>query len=306
MREKFAVIILLAAAAVLCCTACGKKKQLDADLSAHEAIPLWEKEALPFSDVSDVVPELLPYLADTSDPAACMIVCPGGAYADLGEQEAYALDNEGIQPAQALNEKNISAFVLKYRKAPADHNAIMEDILRAIRVVRYYAEALHIDPERVGVMGFSAGGHLALMAMEHFDMKTSHTDDVDDESAKPTLGVLCYPVVSLEEGMTHETTRSNFLGADENDPEMVSFYSGEQGTRADMPPFFVWHCKTDRAAPVEGTLALTKSAEEKGVEVRQQIYDSGSHGAGMAKNMETLSGWFDECVSWLKERNFCK
>ena len=293
------IILFSLILSILFLSGCSKKIELDADLSAHDAIALWEDE-IPYEDASSDIPSILPYLVDSEEKTACMIVCPGGAYQQL------AIDMEGIESAEALNEKGISAFVLQYRIAPADHEAIMEDVLRAVRFVKYFAEEFNIDPERVGVMGFSAGGHLALMSLEHFDMALTKTDEIDDESSKPALGVLCYPVVSMEEDMTHEKTRANFLGADIGDEKMLSLFSGEQSVRADMAPFFVWHSRKDAAAPVEGTLALVEAAKENGVDCYDLIYDFGSHGVGMAQDMNIISGWFDECVKWLKDKGFCK
>ena len=163
----------------------------------HTSLPLWRnKDYLPYAD-ENAVPVIIPYLAESAEPVGCVVIFPGGAYSML------STGSEGTEAAQYICDHfGLSAFVVKYRFAPSNYRATLTDALRAIRFVRYYAKELNILPEQVAVLGFSAGGHLAMMTAEHYDYgKTG--DAIDAMSSRPDAAFLCYPVGSLSSSYTH-------------------------------------------------------------------------------------------------------
>ncbi len=281
----------------------AKPESYDASKAAakyadHQKLPLWEKkEDIPFyeADKETDFPYLIPYIAEENTKGGCVLICPGGGYVneEIGEKDSS-------EPAQALNENNITAFVLRYRLSPYDYHAMLADVCRAVRYIRYHAEDLGIDPDKIAVMGFSAGGHLATMAMEHYDEDEQKLDAVDKVSARPNYGILGYPVISLKEELTHKTTKEAFLGEAKDDAELVKKYSGEEGVHADMPPVFIWHCKKDKAVPAANSEAFAQAMQDAGVSCKLSIYEKGSHGIGLAEGYEEAKAWFPDCVAWLQ------
>lgn len=266
-----------------------------------EKLALWESEKkVPYYDASagQAVASVIPYIADSNESGECVIICPGGAY------EHLSMETEGSEIAAALNEQGISAFILQYRLTPYTNTAIISDVLRAIRYVRYYADSFAIDKEKVTVMGFSAGGHLSLMAAEHYgdeDIETSG-DIIDKEDARPDKVVLGYPVVSFADVYTHKSTRTNFLGAgNEGDTALIEKYSGELGVTESTPPMFVWHCKKDKGVTCENSQVLADALTAKGVDCELHLYEGGSHGIGLATRYPGANEWFAACVEWLKK-----
>lgn len=267
--------------------------------SEHPFIPLWQSlEDVPYSgtSVSATIPKIIPYIAQNNTNGGCVIICPGGGYVQL------AVDKEGKAPAEEFNNNNITAFVLQYRVNSYHYDAIMADVFRAIRYVRANAEEFGIDPDKIAVMGFSAGGHLATMALQHYDEDTQALDDIDKVSAKPDYGILCYPVISLKDEKTHELTRKTFLGTDnEHNAELIKKYSGEENVTKDMSPVFIWHCETDTSVPVENTKDFASAMDKAKVPYEMHIYKTGVHGLGLAKDNEEVSKWFPDCVTWLQK-----
>lgn len=161
--------------------------------ATHPFLELWSaKEDVPYLAEYSSIPKIIPYIAKNNTNGGCVIICPGGGYVQL------AIDKEGKAPAEAFNENNITAFVLQYR-TNYTYEAVLTDVFRAIRYVRANAEEFAIDPDKISIMGFSAGGHLAAMSLEHYDEDTQNADDIDKVSAKPDFGILCYPVISLKD-----------------------------------------------------------------------------------------------------------
>jgi len=264
----------------------------------QKKINLWENEEdIPYLDssVDQPLTNITPYIAEENEDGKAVIIIPGGGYAIHADMETE------IEIANELNSNNISAFILDYRIAPYDKDAIMSDGFRAVRFVRYYAESFGIDPEKIAVLGMSAGGHLAIMTMEHFDDELEVCGDkIDKVSARPNAGILCYPVGSFKEGLTHEKSRANFLGeANQYDEAMQDMYSAELGVTEDTPPAFIWHTKKDKAVPYESSELLAKAFEEQGIECEFQLYPYGSHGLGLAKGIEEVEEWFGDCMEWL-------
>lgn len=263
-------------------------------------IYLWENEEdIPYFDdsVDQEMASITPYISEENTDGKAVIIIPGGGYAVRSDMETEK------EIAAELNANNISAFILDYRIAPYDKNSIMSDGFRAVRFVRYYAESFGIDPEKITVMGLSAGGHLAIMTMEHYDDELEVTGDkIDEVSARPDAGILCYAVSSFKDDLTHEKSRANFLGEENQyDEELQNEYSGECGVTADTPPAFIWHTMNDQAVPYESSELLAAAFEEQGVECELHLYKYGSHGLGLAKDIEGAGEWFGECMNWLNK-----
>jgi len=179
-------------------------------VSADDWVPLWPEGAPGAHGKTDNdTPALLPFPAKENANGTAVVVCPGGGYGGL------AMDHEGLQIAEWLNQRGISAWILRYRLGSKGyHHPIQQgDVLRAVRTVRHQAKDHGVDPNRIGVWGFSAGGHLASTAATHFDLgKPSAIDPVDQVSSRPDFAVLCYPVITMDESFTHQGSRRNLLG----------------------------------------------------------------------------------------------
>ena len=312
MGKKIAAVLLsgiLAAAAVGCGSSSKEADNTAPKVEKEEAfvytnaqpMALWKNvEDMPYydDDVTGQAVTLTPYVADGGN-GGCLIICPGGGYGNV------VTEKEGTAPAKALNENGISAFVLNYRVAPYDYHAMLTDIFRAIRYVRYHAEDFGIDPDKIGVMGFSAGGHLAAMSLEHFEEDTQDGDEIDAVSAKPDCGVLCYPVLSMQDEYTHQGSREKFLGDKKDDEEYIQKYSAELGVTQDTPPCFVWHCDTDSTVPYQGSQAFADAMSQADVPCEFHLYHWGGHGLGLATdNKAEVKDWFPTCIEWLRGLGF--
>jgi acetyl esterase/lipase len=275
------------------------------DASKHEPLLLWKDRAhTPYWDESlggTTDPHLLPYIKGDGQERACVIVCPGGGYSYLSN------DNEGAVIADYINKEwDLNAFVLQYRVAPYDYNAILTDVLRAVRYVRYYAKDLGVDPEKIVVMGFSAGGHLACMAAEKFD-DGKVGDAIDHVSSRPDAAILCYPVITLFESYKHAGSADRFLGASKDSEVLAKFFSGEKAVREDMPPVFVVHSKKDGTVNYQNSQALANAMTAIGASCTLKLYEQGGHGFGLALNSTKDSAkWKDDCLAWLKELEIAK
>ncbi|MCA8998170.1 MAG: alpha/beta hydrolase [Planctomycetaceae bacterium] len=229
---------------------------------------------------------------------ACVVVLPGGGYG------ALAFDHEGHQVAVWLNSIGVSAAVVKYRISPYRHPAPLQDAQRAIRHVRANADDLKIDPNRVGIMGFSAGGHLCSTVSTHFDNGDKDSDDpVARQSSRPDFSILCYPVISLMSDFTHKGSRRNLLG-DDPDPELVKSLSNETQVTDQTPPTFIFHTAADKGVPVENALVYYMALQKHGVPSEMHIYQNGPHGVGLAPGDPVLKTWTDRLADWLKGNGF--
>ncbi len=233
---------------------------------------------------------------------AAIVVCPGGGYGGLA-------DHEGTDYALYLNQAGVTAFVLKYRLAPHGyrHPAMLQDANRAIRFVRAHAQDWGIDPHRVGIMGSSAGGHLASTAVTHFDAGDPNAaDPVERQSSRPDLGILCYAVITMGE-FTHEGSKRNLLGPDPS-PELVRLLSNELQVTKETPPCFVWHTGEDPVVPVENSLQFAQALRKAGVLFDLHIYEKGPHGIGLRDKppFANTHPWARDLVFWLKERGFVR
>ncbi len=253
------------------------------------------------------IPTLTPYFpAPEKATGAAMIVCPGGGYGGLAE-------HEGKDYALWLKDQGIMAFVLKYRLGSAGYRHPIElgDAARAVRLVRATAPSLHLDPKRIGIIGSSAGGHLASTLLTHFDAGDPNaTDPIDRESSRPNLGVLCYPVITMGD-KTHHGSRDNLLGKNPS-PELVELLSNELHVTKETPPCFLYHSAEDQAVPVENSLLFAQALARAGVPFDLHIYEKNKHGSGLgfapyAKYVPgELHPWTKDCEFWLKQHGFAK
>ncbi len=275
------------------------------DAQPRDPLPLWPDGAPGALGKADQdIPTITPHFANpTKATGASIVICPGGGYGGLAV-------HEGSHYALWLNELGITAFVLKYRLGSKGyrHPCMLQDVSRALRYVRANAEKWKLDPERVGVMGSSAGGHLASTLLTHFDAGDAKaTDVIDRESCRPNLGILCYPVITFGE-FTHKGSRRNLLG-DKPSDELIEFLSNEKQVRKDTPPTFIFHTVADRAVPVENALMFARGLREKGVEFSLHIYPKGNHGIGLGSSKwdpESRHPWVGECARWLQGLGFAR
>jgi acetyl esterase/lipase len=214
-----------------------------------------------------------------------VVVCPGGGYGHL------AIDHEGEQVARWLNSFGVAGFVLKYRIAPRYHHpAPLQDAQRAIRLVREHGQEWRVRPDRVGIMGFSAGGHLASTAGTHFDAGT-----------RPDFMILCYAVISFSPPYAHKGSRNNLIG-ENADPKLVENLSNELQVTAQTPPAFLFHTTTDQTVPVENSVQFYMALRKAGVPAEMHIYANGPHGVGLASTDLALSSWPLRLAEWMQGR----
>lgn len=262
---------------------------------------LWPEGALGALGTTDAdKPSLTPYPAKSPNGTA-VIVCPGGGYG------ALAMDHEGVQIAKWLNSLGISAFILKYRLGPKYHHpAMIHDAQRAIRTIRTRAASLHIEPDRIGIWGFSAGGHLASTAATHFDSGDQNAaDPIDRAGSRPDFAILAYPVISLNSEYAHVGSRNNLLGKTP-DPKLVDELSNDQQVTPQTPPTFLFHTNADTGVPAENSVRFYLALRKAGVPAELHIFQNGPHGVGLAPTDATLSVWPELLANWLRERGLLR
>jgi len=253
------------------------------------------------TDDSDI-PALTVYLPRTMNARTpAMIVCPGGGYRNL------ASNHEGRQVAAYLNSLGIAAFVLRYRLGPRYHHPIeLGDAQRAIRTLRARAEEWRLDPARIGIAGFSAGGHLAMSASTLFDAgNPAAADLIDRSSSRPDIVVLGYPVISMTAPWTHAGSKSNLLG-DNADPDLARRLSGENAVTKATPPTFIFQTNEDRTVPAENSLHYFLALRQAGVPAEMHVFEKGPHGVGLANDDAALAPWSTLLANWLRGRAFIK
>ena len=244
------------------------------------------------------IPTITPFIVKEETPTAAIVICPGGGYAHLSDIK------EGSDVAKWLNSLGISAFVLKYRLGMRYHqpNQLL-DAARALRTVRANAKQWNVDPKRIGILGFSAGGHLASTLGTHFDAgQLNAQDEIDRVSSRPDLMILVYPVITMGD-LTHKGSRTNLLG-DDGTPELIKLYSNELHVTAETPPTFLVHSVADPAVPVENSLMFADALRKAKVPFEIHLYERGPHGFGMAPNDPILSTWTKRCADWLGVHGF--
>jgi acetyl esterase/lipase len=264
-----------------------------------DAVLLWPAGAPGAQGSEDAdKPSVTPFLAAAArNTGTAIVVCPGGGYSGL------AMEHEGQQIALWLNSMGVSAFVLKYRLGPKYHHPIeLGDAQRAIRFVRQRASEYHVRPDRIGIWGFSAGGHLASTAGTHFDAgNPDAADAIDRVSCRPDFMVLSYPVISLTTSYTHQGSKRNLLG-ENPDPKLVESLSNELQVTPQTPPTFLFHTTEDKGVPVENSVLFYLALRKAGVPAEMHLYERGPHGVGLARFDHILGSWTDRLAGWFEQR----
>jgi acetyl esterase/lipase len=244
------------------------------------------------------IPTLTPFLPPKEKATgAAIIVCPGGGYSHLS-------DREGPPVAEWLNTLGVTAFVLKYRIGPRYHHpAPLQDAARAIRMVRARAAQWAIDPARIGILGFSAGGHLASTVGTHFEAgNAGAADPVERVSSRPDLMVLVYPVITMRE-LTHSGSKKMLLG-DAPTAELAALLSNDEQVTKETPPTFLVHTMTDATVPVENSIKFVSALRKAGVPFEFHLYERGPHGFALADKDPILATWTGRCADWLRLHGF--
>jgi acetyl esterase/lipase len=240
-------------------------------------------------------PNLMIQLPQSNGVHSGVVVCPGGAYGML------AVDHEGRQVAEWLNARGVAAFVLRYRLGPRYHHPIeLGDAQRALRFVRFHAADYGVASDRIGIWGFSAGGHLASTAGTHFDAGNADAaDPIDRVGSRPDFMILAYPVISFTTPYTHRGSLRNLLG-DNPDPKLVTSLSNETQVTPETPPAFLFHTTTDSGVPAENSVLFYLALRKAGVPAEMQIYERGPHGVGLALFDPILSSWPKQLAEWMR------
>jgi acetyl esterase/lipase len=265
-----------------------------------ESVPLWPNGV---PDARGTEPKDIPTLtrfapAEGKANGATMLILPGGSYAMLA-------GHEGQGYAEWFAAHGVTAYVLQYRLGSAGyrHPVMLHDAARALRTLRARARAEGLDPARVGIIGSSAGGHLASTLLTHFDAgQLDATDPIERESSRPDVGVLCYPVITMGE-FTHGGSKYHLLGENPS-PELVHLLSNETQVTADTPPCFLWHTFEDNAVPLENSLQFAAALRRARVPFELHVYEKGGHGLGLPTPNNNAPAWDAACLAWLKSRHF--
>jgi acetyl esterase/lipase len=232
--------------------------------------------------------------------SAGVVVCPGGGYVML------AMEHEGVEIAQWLNTHGMAAFVVKYRLGPRyRHPVELHDAQRALRMVRSRAREFGIAPDKIGIWGFSAGGHLASTVATHFDAGDANAANaIDRASSRPDFAILSYPVISFGE-FAHKGSRKSLLG-DNPDPKLVENLSNEKQVTAQTPPTFLFHTSDDPVVPVQNSILFYLALRNAKVPVEMHIFEHGRHGVGLGQKDPALSAWPDLLATWLRAKGLVK
>ncbi|HEX4342262.1 MAG TPA: alpha/beta hydrolase [Verrucomicrobiae bacterium] len=267
------------------------------------SFPLWPTGAPDALGTNDVdIPTLTAYLPKTNNgPMAAMVVCPGGGYGHLA-------GHEGKDYALWLNDLGIAGYVLKYRLGPKYHHpAMLEDAARALQTVRANASAWGLDPKRIGIIGSSAGGHLAATLSTRFtDGDTNSSDPIARVSSRPDIAVLCYPVITLEDPFVHKGSKLFLLGTNPP-PELVQELSAETQVTSNTPPCFIWTTFEDKTVPAENSFMFAEALRKAHVPFDFHVYQHGPHGQGLGSHVYDPSKflpWVSDCAYWLKSQKF--
>ncbi len=231
---------------------------------------------------------------------AAVIICPGGGYGGL------ALDHEGQQIAAWFNARGVAAFILEYRHRGKGygHPAPLDDAQRALRTVRSRAAEFKVDPARIGIMGFSAGGHLASTAGTHFDRGNPSADDpIAKASCRPDFLILCYAVIAFDEPYTHRGSQNNLLGKDAP-ADLVRSLSNEKQVTKETPPTFLFHTDEDSGVPAENSVSFYLALRKAGVPAELHIFRPGHHGLGLAPKTPGTSDWPKCLEGWMRSQGW--
>jgi acetyl esterase/lipase len=280
--------------------------------AGEQVIPLWP-EGVP-GLVANPTPERddgdgrvgnihQPSLTYFPAPAAtangtAVIICPGGGYARL------SFLHEGVDEARWFNSLGVTAFVLKYRLKEYGHPAPLRDALRAIRIVRSRAAEFGLRADRIGIMGFSAGGPVAASAGTLYDAPEGKTGAaLDSVSGRPDFMLLLYPVITMQDPYVHAGSRLNLIGA-HPDQALMDHLSPERQVTKDTPPAFLVSTEEDKTVPFQNTVMFFEALKRAGVPAEMHVFEKGPHGFGMRKDLGATSEWPDRCADWLRLHHF--
>ncbi len=269
-------------------------------MSTSLVVPLWKNRApRSHGETPNDIPSITVFLPkNPGHPTPAMVICPGGGY------EVLAWDHEGVNEAEWFQERGIAAFVLKYR-LPVNgyrHPVPLLDAQRTMRLVRSQADEWNLDASQIGLMGFSAGGHLAATLNTHFDAGNPNAEDpVDRLSCRPDFTVLVYPVITMDDKVTHAGSKANLLGPDP-DPADVAHLSTETQVTPQTPPTLLVHAQDDGPVPIENSRLMLAALQEAGVLSLIHEYPTGGHGFGYFKDdaKNNVIGWLERAHEWLK------
>jgi acetyl esterase/lipase len=300
MRDAYATKGFQAMKHISQLTVCGAIVLAAATVLAGEPKTelLWPKGA-PGATGEDAKdrPTLIIYLPEKATGVG-IVICPGGGYGGL------AMDHEGHQIGRWLNDHGIAGFICDYRHRGKGygHPAPLNDAQRAIRTVRARAKEFGVDPAKVGILGFSAGGHLCSTAVTHFDSGDPQAPDVVmRESSRPDFGILCYPVIAFDKPFTHKGSQKNLLGEGAT-AEQIASLSNEQQVSDKTPPCFLWHTWEDKGVPPENSVVFYQALLGHKIPAELHVFEKGRHGVGLAKDIPGTAAWPDLCIRWIKTR----
>ncbi len=275
---------------------------MDNLMDVHAALPLWPDGAPGALGKAETdVPTIAIYLPPANPTHTAVVVAPGGGYQHL------AMDHEGLQVAQWLNAHGVAAVVLKYRLGPTYHHPIeLGDAQRAMRYVRSHAEQLGVATDHIGMLGFSAGGHLTATAGTRFDGgNASSSDAVQRVSSRPDFLVLCYPVISMEDGTAHAGSVKYLLG-DNPTVQQKALLSADEQVTQQTPPTFLWSTTDDAVVPVNNTVLFYQALVRNKVSAEMHIFPHGRHGLGLAQTTPQVSAWPDLLYRWMHENGWAE
>jgi acetyl esterase/lipase len=283
---------------------CLLTTSISVSAQTNMTFPLWPEGApSALGATAKDIPSLT-VLLPTPEQAtgAAMVICPGGGYGHLAE-------HEGSHYARWLNAQGIAGFVLKYRLGSNGyrHPAMLKDAARAVRIVRAKAEEWKLDASKIGIIGSSAGGHLASTLLTHWDAgNTNSADVIERQNSRPDVVILCYPVITMTDPFTHKGSRANLLGTNPP-PELLKELSAELQVNKETPPCFIWSTGEDKTVPVENSLALATALRQAKVPFDLHVYERGPHGIGLGNktfDAANFHPWTRDCEFWLRERKF--
>ncbi len=288
-------LLMYSSLCLLCTTTCVGQS------ASTTTVKLWE-DGVPGVDLAGDgdVPELIIRQVKSDRPTAGVVILPGGGYGH------HAIDHEGHAFAEWFDSMGISSAICTYRMRGKGnegkgygHPAPMMDAQRAIQTLRSQAKKLNLDPNRIGVIGFSAGGHLAsTVATQFAEAEPNAVDPVQRVSSRPDFCILCYPVIALGKPFTHQGSQNNLLGKDAS-AALIESLSNETRVSERTPPTFLFHTAADKAVPVQNSLVYYEACVEHGVDVEMHLFNDGRHGLGLASSTPGASQWPGLCQQWL-------
>jgi acetyl esterase/lipase len=265
--------------------------------------PLWPDGAPGSAGQTDVgdVPQLIITRVEADRPTAAVVILPGGGY------HGHAMDHEGHQFAAWFRSLGVTSAICTYRLRGKGnsgkgygHPVPMQDAQRALQSLRARAKELNIDPDRIGVIGFSAGGHLCSTVSTHFaKADASAEDSIARVTSRPDFAILCYPVIAFNQSHTHKGSQRNLLG-ENPDPHLIEQLSNERQVTKETPPTFLFHTVVDKAVPVENSIQYFRACQRHGVPVEMHLFQQGRHGLGLAKDQPGAAQWPKLCEEWLR------